>query len=319
MDGRVGEHGDESWNCEDLLLLGAGSVALAVAQCLVGSTEFRGEVRVWGRSEDSLLRFQSLGVKTTTDLEAGLHDVGTAVLCVSDGALENVASALAKAQQFGAESEPKEERHRPPLVVLHTSGFRGVDALGALSSTGAELGVMHPMAALAGSAAVASCGTRQFFGVTFGVSGSPVARQRAAGVAELLGGRTVLVKDELRGLYHGAAALLSGGLVALFAEAEACLVESIGIADATSDGGGQNSQEEARRILRGLLASTTGNLLDLPPERALTGPVARGDSAVVEGHARAFAGRPSPRTGELHKLLTQIMGELVAKRHRREP
>ena len=314
MGEQASEHLIEPGNREALLLLGTGAVSLALAKHLEQSGSFPGGIRVWGRSKDSLRIFQSLGVETFLDLTEGVIGVGTAVLCVSDSALEEVAYGLGEALK--AESDSSDGCSRGPVVVLHTSGFRGVDALDALHSTGAELGGMHPMAALAGSAMVEPGGGAPFIGVTFGVSGSPVARQRAREIAELLGGQIVLVRDELRELYHGAAALLSGGLVALFSEAEACLAESL---DKESDEQSPSSQDEARRILRSLLASTTSNLLELPPDQALTGPVSRGDSAVVDGHARAFAGLPSPRTKNLYELLTTIMRELTAKRDRRDP
>ncbi|MFT4709280.1 MAG: putative short-subunit dehydrogenase-like oxidoreductase (DUF2520 family) [Planctomycetota bacterium] len=309
---------NQYWKSEDLLLVGSGSVSFALAESLVLSAEYEGEVGVWARNPVSLQRFEKLGVKTFTELSAGLSKAAAAIVCVSDGALEQVAAALANALDSVGEQGEAQQRPGQALVVLHTSGFRGTDALTALAPSGAALGVMHPMAAVAGRA---GDGT-PFTNVTFGVSGSTEARQCAGAMAALLGGQVVLVKDELRGLYHGAAALLSGGLVALFAEAEACLAESLA-GEASDPGGeprsGDHAQASARFILRGLLASTTSNLMELPPEQALTGPVARGDSDVVAGHAQAFAGRSNSRTGALHELLTKIMLELVHKRDRQEP
>ena len=308
---------NQDWKGQALLLVGAGSVSFALAKALTESAEFKGELRVWARSTGALSRFSALGAKADPELSAGIVGAGTVIVCVSDSALEQVATALAQACRSMGANSAAEDHPSPPLVVLHTSGFRGTDAMAALAPTTAHLGVLHPMAAVAAHAGPDA----SLQGVTFGVSGSAEALLRAGALAGLLGGQTVRVKDEQRGLYHGAAALLSGGLVALFAEAEACLAESlVGEVPAPGDEprSADHAQESARQILRGLLASTTHNLMELPPEQALTGPVARGDSAVVAGHAQAFAARSNPRAKELHELLTKIMLELVQSRDRRE-
>ena len=341
--------GDTSWKSAPLLLVGAGATSWALCRALLASDEYTGQIRVWARNEESLQRFPGLGCEVTSDLEEAVAGICTTLLCVSDSAIEEVAGTLQVALRGATVTGTPEDSKTTasfqpsnpadagaPLVVLHCSGFRGVDALASLGQTEVGLGVMHPMAALACDHADGD-GPSPFAGVTFGVSGDSrdsgsslqgEGLARAVGLAELLGGRAVQVNDELRGLYHGAAALLSGGLVALFAETEACLAESLGgptcsesgtLEPGSGDGnnGPDAAKLEARRILRGLLASTTQNLMDLPPEQALTGPVARGDDEVTAGHVAAFAKRSErngPRTQELHARLTEIMAELVRLR-----
>ena len=49
-------------------------------------------------------------------------------------------------------------------------------------------------------------------------------------------------------------------------------------------------RETATRVMEPLVRETLDNVLALGPARALTGPIARGDDAVVKGHLDALDG-----------------------------
>jgi predicted short-subunit dehydrogenase-like oxidoreductase (DUF2520 family) len=61
-----------------------------------------------------------------------------------------------------------------------------------------------------------------------------------------------------------------------------------------------------------LLRSTADNLEALPPSRALTGPVQRGDDEVVRAHVRAVE-REVPAEAELHRVVVARLRRLVSE------
>ena len=91
-----------------------------------------------------------------------------------------------------------------------------------------------------------------------------------------LGGRAITVPTARRPLYHAAAVLASNYLVVLLKTA-ARLFEEAGA-----------SPEEAEAALIALAHGTLQNAAALGLDRALTGPVSRGDLEVVDLHLRTL-------------------------------
>ena len=87
--------------------------------------------------------------------------------------------------------------------------------------------------------------------------------------------------DDDRAAYHAAASIASNFLVTLEAAAEE-VAAAAGLEPA-----------EARALLAPLVRTTVENWVELGPERALTGPVARGDDATVAAQ-RAAVAEPRP-------------------------
>ncbi len=128
---------------------------------------------------------------------------------------------------------------------------------------------MHPLLAVTG-------GRARFDGAGAAVAGTtPRAVRFATEVAETLGLRPVAVADEDRTAYHAAASIASNFLVTLEAAAER-LAGTTGV---------------DRELLAPLVRATVENWARLGPERALTGPVARGDELTVAAQRAAVAER----------------------------
>ena len=88
--------------------------------------------------------------------------------------------------------------------------------------------------------------------------------------------------DDRRAAYHAAASIASNFLVTLEAAAERIAA------------GAGLPPDQARTLLAPLVRSTVENWAELGPERALTGPVARGDEATVASPARRRRRAPRP-------------------------
>jgi predicted short-subunit dehydrogenase-like oxidoreductase (DUF2520 family) len=189
------------------------------------------------------------------------------ILCVPD-------SEIATAAEAAAGAAP---------IVGHTSG---ATPLSALAAAGAETFGLHPLQTIAGAETeLRGCGCAI-------AGGTPRAEAAARSIAERLGMVPFAIDDSRRAAYHAAASIASNFLVTLEAAAES-------VAAGAGIGG-----EEARRLLAPLVRTTVQNWASLGPERALTGPVARGDDATVARQREAVA-RTAPELLELFDALVE--------------
>jgi predicted short-subunit dehydrogenase-like oxidoreductase (DUF2520 family) len=176
------------------------------------------------------------------------------VVCVPDAEIPAAAAAVAGAA---------------PLVG-HTSG---ATPLSALEPPRAERFGLHPLQTFPPES-----GPEAFRGAGCAVAGStPGALAFAADLARLLGMTPFEIDDEGRAAYHAAGSVASNFVVTLLAAAER-----------VADGAGL-SPGEARALLAPLVLRTVESVVELGPERALTGPISRGDEETVAAQRRAVA------------------------------
>ena len=237
-------------------------------------------------------RLRSVGVvgagRLGTALAAALAELGYTVhgparrgevpggeailLCVPDAEIPAAARAVAGAAPF----------------MGHTSG---ATALSALGPARAQAFGLHPLQTFAVEPAGGSS-LERFAGAGCAVAGSiPEALEVARRLARDLGMVSFEIDDRNRPAYHAAASVASNFLVTLQAAAEE-LAASAGLPPA-----------EARALLAPLVRQSVENWAALGPERALTGPLARGDDATVARQRAAVA--------EVAPALVALFDELV--------
>ena len=157
-------------------------------------------------------------------------------------------------------------------VALHTSGALSSEVLSPLRARGYRVGSMHPLAAVSEPAAGARSLRRAFYCV----EGDAAAVRAARAVVRELGGRSFSVEPEDKALYHAAAVMTAGHVVALFDTALDTL-RRCGL-----------DERQAREVFLPLLQSTVENLSTQTPERALTGSFARADAETVVKHIESL-------------------------------
>jgi len=162
-------------------------------------------------------------------------------------------------------------------LVGHCSGATTLEPLG-----DREAFSLHPLMTVpAGSP------PGVFAGATAAVEGSsPRALAAAEALAEHLGMRPMRVAPEDRAAYHAAASIASNFLVTLEAAAER-LAGTAGV---------------DRAALAPLVRAAVDTWVELGGERALTGPIVRGDEATVERQRAALL----ERTPELAPLFDAL-------------
>ncbi len=175
---------------------------------------------------------------------------------------------------------------RAGLLVGHTSAATTLSALGAH-----EAFSLHPLMPVTAAGA-------SFAGASAAIAGATQpAIELAEALARALGMRPVRIADDDRAAYHAAASVASNFLVTLEGLAER-LALSAGL---------------EREPLVALVEASVANWAELGAERALTGPIARGDEATVARQRAAVAER-APAELELFDALADATRRLAASR-----
>jgi predicted short-subunit dehydrogenase-like oxidoreductase (DUF2520 family) len=175
---------------------------------------------------------------------------------------------------------------RDGLIVGHCSGATGLDVLAPHEALG-----LHPLMTVTPDGAA-------FAGAGCAVAGSTdQALETARALANALGMRPFEVADGDRAAYHAAAAIASNFLTTIEAAAER-LAATAGV---------------PREALVPLVRASVENWAALGGERALTGPIARGDDATVARHREAIAER-APDLAELFDALADATRALARQR-----
>jgi predicted short-subunit dehydrogenase-like oxidoreductase (DUF2520 family) len=200
-----------------------------------------------------------------------------------DDAIEQVAARLLLA------TSTKETSGNRGRTVLHTSGALSSNVLSGLRDAGFHVGSMHPLVSVSDAASGAESLRTAFYCV----EGERAASRVARSLVRDLGGQSFSISARDKALYHAAAVMASGHVVALFDIAVEMLLRC-----------GLN-RARARAVLIPLLRSTLENLSAHEPARALTGTFARADVATVRHHLQALHRQNSRDALAAYRLLGQ--------------
>jgi predicted short-subunit dehydrogenase-like oxidoreductase (DUF2520 family) len=184
-------------------------------------------------------------------------------------------------------------------VLLHTSGTLDRTVLAPLARRGAATGSLHPMQTFSGNVS-AEYGPK-LDGVVFAIEGDPKARRVARGIARSLGGIPVIIDGRDKPAYHATAVLVAGSGFALI-EAASQMLMDIGF-----------TRRGAMQTLIPLTRQMLDNVERIGPRAAWTGPISRGDFAIVARHTKAL--RRYPREfQEAYVALALLAGRVLAKK-----
>lgn len=220
---------------------GRAGGALAIAAHRAGHTI----VGVEGRSAaatEALTQLVPVG-EGTADLR---------VIAVSDDAIESVARALAD---------------RDPIPTVHISGAVPVSALATIEDSGTQVGAFHPLQTIPDP----TTGADRLPGAWIAITATGVLRDHLVALARSLGCTPFDLSDDVKPLYHAAAASAANYPLAALALAER-LFEAAGVPFKAS---------------QPLVEAIVANAYALGPMESLTGPIARGDVGTVARQVEA--------------------------------
>src|ERR1043165_8303499 len=171
-------------------------------------------------------------------------------------------------------------------TALHTSGALASNVLAPLRKRGWHTGSIHPLISVSDSGAALA-------GAFWSVEGDATALRMGKTIVRDLGGESFSIRTEDKPLYHAAAVMVSGNVVALFDVALEMLGEC-GL-----------DRKTARAVLLPLIASTVRSLQTKSPEESLTGTFSRGDVETVKRHLAALKNNELAEALDLYRLLGQ--------------
>lgn len=164
----------------------------------------------------------------------------------------------------------------PGVTVIHMSGALTSDNLLPAKAAGARVLSLHPLQSFARvEEAIANLP-----GSVFTLEGDREAIELGFNLTGDLGGQGFTISKENKALYHGAAVIAANYLVSL-AHLSTDILEGIGI-----------PREKGVEALVPLMEGVLKNIKAMGPAKALTGPIARGDSETVEKHVNCLAKLP---------------------------
>lgn len=178
-------------------------------------------------------------------------------------------------------------------VVFHCSGALTSGELRAAAQRGASVASAHPLKTFADPANAAET----FAGTPCALEGAAFALQVLGPALEAIGGRVFEIDPGLKPVYHAASVIVCNYLTALLEVGARCY-EKAGL-----------SRKAAFEAMAPLVRETLDNVLRLGTVQALTGPIARGDHAVVARQLAALSAWDG-RIGELYRRLGAIALEL---------
>jgi predicted short-subunit dehydrogenase-like oxidoreductase (DUF2520 family) len=145
---------------------------------------------------------------------------------------------------------------------------------------------MHPLISVSDTDAALD-------GAFWSVEGDATALRIGKTIVRDLGGQSFSIRSEHKPLYHAAAVMVSGNVVAQFDVALEMLMHC-GL-----------TRNTARSILLPLIASTVRSLETKDTSQALTGTFSRGDIETVKRHLAALKKSELTDALELYRLLGQ--------------
>ncbi len=269
-----------------LTILGAGRLGKTLARVL----NAKGAVTIadiLNRSQASSQRAADfIGAGRAVDAFDQLMPAAVFLLAVPDDQIAMCSKQLAASGRAG-----------PGSVVFHCSGALNSGILNAVAATGAAVASIHPIRSFADPETVAA----SFAGTCCGMEGDPEAMAILTPLLALTGARLIPIRAESKTLYHAAAVFASNYLVSVLSVAQQAYVAA-GI-----------PAEVALELITPLALETVENVGRLGPASALTGPIARGDTATVACQLQGVQ-QWDAAYGNLYEQLAAATSRLAASR-----
>lgn len=272
-------------------IVGSGRLGTALARALFLSG-YEIEAVVARRTARARRAAALLGRKTQPLAATDLHTLPASqvvFICTPDDDIEAIATRMAMSYKGPVRGR----------TVLHTSGaLSSSEVLKPLAAKGFHTGSLHPLVSVSDPLVGAS----NLLGAFYCIEGDAAASRAARSIVKDLKGNGFHIPSRHKPLYHAAAVMASGHVVALFSLATEMLTHC-----------GLDSKT-ARRVLLPLLESTVANLSASNSAQALTGTFARGDLATMQRHLAALSGKNFADALVAYKLLGRQSLKLAQER-----
>lgn len=234
--------------------------------------------------------FISTGQLFTLDQIAAMPQADLWLIACPDDQLKMYCDLLARTQELNHST------------VFHCSGaLTAQEVLASAKAQGASIASIHPIKSFAQPALA----TQTFQGTYCGVEGDTPALELLIPLFEGMGAHCFTIKADAKTLYHAASVIACNYLVALQELALQTYAQA-GV-----------KRTQALAILQPIVTTTVQTMFQLDTSKALTGPIARGDTQTVAKQLTALNAW-NPDYAELYQSLGQIALQLTRKQHNLE-
>ncbi len=226
-----------------------------------------------------------VGAGTAVEADTSLRPAAVWMIAAPDGQIVECCRRIAASGKL-----------EPGCIVFHCSGALSSSELRAAADCGAVVASVHPVASFADPRGMLS----RFDGTYCCIEGDAGAQDVLACAFTGIGAKMLRIDAASKIVYHAGAVFASNYLVALLEVALQAFAAS-GIPRAA-----------ALELMRPLVQGSVDNVFDLGPAGALTGPVARGDFALVKRQHAALAAQ-DPAMAELYRHLALAAAKLAGR------
>jgi predicted short-subunit dehydrogenase-like oxidoreductase (DUF2520 family) len=258
-----------------IAIIGPGRLGSALARELTQAGYHVGEIisRQAAASQRKARALAKVADARVATVKNARLDADVIWFCIPDREIAQAARGLAAAVKWKGK------------IALHSSGALASDELDVLRRHGASVAALHPVMTFVRGA------VPSLQGVPFGVEGDVAAVRAARRIARDLGGAVFAVRKQNKVAYHAWGTFASPLLVAMLVTAER-VAHAAGLSTA-----------EARKSMMPIVRQTVANYAKLGPAGAFSGPMVRGDAAIVRKHLQALKENPGAR--EVYRALAR--------------
>jgi len=224
--------------------------------------------------------------KASADLISTAKKADIVFITTSDNAIRETCSKIASEKGFNQGA-----------VVFHTCGALSSNILRSARKNGAKVASIHPLQSLANVKEAVKNLPGSYFCLEGDDEALPVARE----IIKVLKGREINLDVDKKPLYHAGASVASNFLIATISFGLE-LFEAAGI-----------SRKDSLRALMPLIKGTMKNVEAVGIPAALTGPISRGDSGVVEDHLKVIS-RERKDMIKLYSELGRVTVKIAVKK-----
>lgn len=176
---------------------------------------------------------------------------------------------------------------KPQSIIVHCSGALSSVILQSVKSKKCYIASIHPMHSFASI----ETSIKQFKGTFCAMEGDEKALAKLKPLFEGIGSQIFKLNKDKKALYHASAVFASNYLITLAQQSLNCMQAA------------EVKEDKILEVIASIMQTTLNNLIKTgSTEKALTGPIARGDSLIIAKHLEALENQDQKK---LYALLGQ--------------
>lgn len=229
---------------------------------------------------------QFIGAGRPLDSCADLRPAQITMIATPDGEIDAAGRALVRSGTLA-----------PGHIVFHCSGALPAGILAEVAALGVATASLHPIRSFADP----HHATAHFGGTWCGLEGDERATPVLAVACDAIGAHPVAIDPHHKSIYHAAAVFASNYLVTVL-DVSLQAYEKAGV-----------PRDTALKLIEPLVRGTVDNAFSIGTTKALSGPIARGDTATAVRQYRALSAWDR-RIGRLYKALAKPTLQIARRR-----